>query len=204
GEGPWESISLYANSTVSNSIVYNDYAYGIAVWSGNPLIKNTTITGTNASEDGIAVYGGNPTIDSSNVKGFTNGGRSGVSVSGGAPVISNSIIDQNDTGISIAVVSPTVTNNTITNNLTGVAVTQDVTTAPTINYNNIFCNSDSDLNVSVITAVPAIDVSNNSWDHAPPVTASPGAFPCPTGTDICFTGLPPVFTGYAIVPSPCP
>ena len=79
----------------------------------------------------------------------------------GNPLIDNNQVNTNGVGILVSSVSPTITNNTINSNSTVFQLSAVLHRLP-INSNNIYCNTNSDLNTPSTISVNA---TGNSWDH---------------------------------------
>jgi parallel beta-helix repeat protein len=123
----WEAVILSADSTITNSTFLETYSTFITVNSGNPTIKNNTLSGTSNSEDGILVKAGNPTIQGNAITRNVSFGEFVGSaihiITGSATIDGNTIgwgISAGSAGINISGGSPVITRNTITNNNWGI------------------------------------------------------------------------------------
>lgn len=221
------AVNLSADSTIMNSTFLETYSAFITVNSGNPIIKNNTLSGTSNSPDGIVVKAGNPTIQGNTITGmgFSGGsaisiitgtatidsntiswgissGSAGITISGGSPVITKNTITNNNWGIYLLDGNPTITNNSINgNNPYGIYIQTSTTINPVIQANTINCNYFYNLYSSATTT---IDVSNNAWENAPPIVLD--SLSCIVGTDICYDylGTVPIYQPYnAAVPDVC-
>jgi parallel beta-helix repeat protein len=192
GGGAGDGIVLAADSTVSNTTIRDPFTSGITINSGNPIIKNTTLTQTVFwSANGIVVTTGNPTITNSTINGFfADGAGYAISLGTGTATVSQCSMSGNGNGISVSGGSPTISGNTISNNSNdGIFLTLSLAGAPPtatisgntigqngygiygnavgtslIHNNKIFCSSFVDFYLVDSTA-NGFDISGNAWDH---------------------------------------
>lgn len=221
-DGNGVGISVAANALITGNTLSGNY-FGIYVSAGSPSISNNNFTGNLGN--GINIADGSPTINNNTV---TNNGSGIESTSGSptlSPLITNNVISGGFYGIfaysgtwaisgntisgntsfgiqfyALSNVGGAITGNTIISNGTGIDLTGGGTfTFPSINNNSLSCNTTADLSTLATTTT---DVTNNSWDHAPPTAVFTA---CTAGTDICYSGTAPTFTPFnPTVPSPCP
>ena len=195
GGGAGDGIVLAADSTVSNTTIKDPFTSGITINSGNPVIKNNTITVTAGALvspfNGIFVAAGNPTITNSTINGFfADGAGWAISLGTGTATVSQCSMSGNGNGISISGGSPTISGNTISNSSSyGIYVSLSGAGAPptatisgnTIGHNGYGIYGDA-VGTSLIhnnkifcssavdfylvdSAANNFDISGNAWDH---------------------------------------
>jgi hypothetical protein len=165
GGGAGDGIVLAADSTVSNTIIRDPFTSGINVTSGNPIIKNNTLTQTQFwSAYGIVVTSGNPIITNSTINGFfADGVGWGVQISAGNAIVSQCKMSGNGGGVGISGGSPTISGNTINNSSSngGIQVSGG---NPTISGNKI-SNGTYGIYLSGFSSAPSATISGNTLDH---------------------------------------
>jgi hypothetical protein len=177
-------VSGGAPTITNNTINYNTgngITITVGVGSPAPIITANTI---NNNVNGIVVSGGTSTISSNTIG---SNSSIGISITGGTALINNNQVSSNGTGLSISNVSPVIIGNTIISNSTGISVIGSPA-SPAINNNSIYCNTNTDLNLSGTISVNA---TANSWDHdstTSPVGPTTAATGCAGGVDICLGG----------------
>jgi parallel beta-helix repeat protein len=190
-------VLLSADSTVMNSIIRNyngEGHYAIRISGGNSTLSGNTISG---NFDGVRITGGNPALSNNTIN---NNNNTGIYISGSAnPVITNNTINNNGSfGVYISSVgspTPTFSGNTLTGNNYGIRIDGGT---PIISGNILSCNTSSDLYYNL--QIPTLDVSNNMWDHDPPITDTG----CQgQGEDICDRYGSVTFSTSSLAPSPC-
>jgi parallel beta-helix repeat protein len=189
---------IYA--TADATLTGNDLSgnnHGIYIVSGNPVISNNTVR--NASMDGMLLA----TAGTATVTGNTIASNSsnGISISAGNAFISGNAIHGNFYGIQITGGSPRILNSTISNNSYGVYAATSTGSDPVIHGSTLNCNYYYNLYSSTVTP---INVTNNTWENAPPTIGDGQLGTCTIGNDICFYGPQPQYAPYqGAVPGTC-
>ncbi len=202
--GNYYGIYSSAGSPDISNNAFTGNSYGIYIWDGSPTINNNTITNNST---GIESLSGSATVSPVISNNVISGGFYGIFTYSGTWTISGNTISGNTSfGIefnALLNIGGTITGNTIINNGVGIDMTGGSTiTYPSINNNSLSCNTTADLNTNAFTP---INVTNNSWDHSPPLVQTSTTVPCSAGQDICYSGAAPNFSpNNTTVPSSCP
>jgi hypothetical protein len=102
-------------------------------------------------------------------------------------VIENNEFYNNMTGIGSGGGNSIISYNLIHDNSMGIWI-DFIDDQPVINNNDIYCNTDADLNIAAVIT-NQIDAQNNAWDNLPPLIVSDGS--CVGGVDVCYTSPTP-------------
>jgi parallel beta-helix repeat protein len=197
--GNTSGIMIHDGSPTINSNTITSNGSGITPdtvpqASTNPLISANDISG-NGNGIYLGYAGGTWTIMGNTINNNTGDGiyidntYSGLSTAG--TINGNTISNNASYGIQIVPYNSTpiaITGNTVNNNLTGIYVHTGTSAVsmPSINYNNLFCNTSYDLNTST---TDTIDATYNWWDHATP---SGHMQTCDPSSDLCYSLTSPL------------
>lgn len=146
------SPKIYNNSFKDSFIwVSSSWSWsGAEAYSTSPIISNNTLKG--AGSFGIGTFYSNGTISNNTISGYSTGIEMHSDTS---TIVQGNLITGNTNGIQLIVhqgsVSPVIQNNTITNNTYGISFIRQfpAATSPVILYNNIYANSNYNINSSV-------------------------------------------------------
>lgn len=147
------SPKIYLNS-FTDSFIWVSSSWsgsGAEAFDASPIISNNTLNGSGGSY-GIGTFYSDALIVNNNISGYSAGidMRSDTST-----IVEGNLIVDNVQGIQLVVhqgpVSPTIRNNTITDNSNGISLLRQFTapTSPLILYNNIYANTNYNINSNV-------------------------------------------------------
>lgn len=181
------------NAAITDTLVKGN-AIGIAVAAaGTPVISGSTFE---SNSTGVSISAGSALISAGT---FTSN-IYGIAVSSGSPSITSSTFHGSTYGIWVTGGSPSILTNDISSNSYGVYITTSTGSNPVVHDSSLSCNIYYNLYSSTTST---IDVSNNSWEHYPPIV-SDQSIGCTVGDDICYGGPAPLYQPYhATVPGVC-
>lgn len=164
------SINVISSPRLCNNLFTECVLWVSTTWSGSgwnhydasPMISNNTFNGNGLSY-GIIVGYSSANISQNTISGYSTGITLNSDTS---TVVQGNCIVDNGIGIQVNVhqgsSSPVIENNTITNNSYGISIVRqfDAPNSPTIKYNNIFANTNYNINSEI---PDEINATYNWW-----------------------------------------
>jgi parallel beta-helix repeat protein len=155
-----------ANNTISNGGIqdtFNHYDVISIGGAGTSIISNNTIIASSSKYDGIYFGEDSQAFISGNV---ISGCQSGISIGLGSATIEKNYLIDNYKGITVwDNASLVIRNNTITRNSVGISL--EMPSSTTINYNNLYNNTNYNIQLSPSPLwLRDIDATNNWWGAA--------------------------------------